>query len=32
MPITEQMAAILEYGKSPHDAIRELMARPGRDE
>jgi glycerol-3-phosphate dehydrogenase (NAD(P)+) len=32
MPITEQMAAILEYGKSPQDAIRELMARPGRDE
>jgi glycerol-3-phosphate dehydrogenase (NAD(P)+) len=32
MPIMEQMAAILEYGKSPQDAIRELMARPGRDE
>jgi glycerol-3-phosphate dehydrogenase (NAD(P)+) len=32
MPITEQMAAILERGKSPQDAIRELMARPGRDE
>ena len=32
MPITEQMAAILEQGKSPQDAIRELMARPGRDE
>lgn len=32
MPITEQMFAILEHGKSPHDAIRELMARPGRDE
>ena len=32
MPITEQMAAILHYGKSPQDAIRELMARPGRDE
>jgi glycerol-3-phosphate dehydrogenase (NAD(P)+) len=32
MPITEQMAAILEHGKSPQDAIRELMARPGRDE
>jgi glycerol-3-phosphate dehydrogenase (NAD(P)+) len=32
MPITEQMAAILECGKSPQDAIRELMARPGRDE
>ena len=32
MPITEQMTAILEHGKSPQDAIRELMARPGRDE
>jgi len=32
MPITEQMSAILERGKSPQDAIRELMARPGRDE
>jgi glycerol-3-phosphate dehydrogenase (NAD(P)+) len=32
MPITEQMAAILEHGRSPQDAIRELMARPGRDE
>jgi len=32
MPITEQMAAILEQGKSPQDAIRELKARPGRDE
>jgi glycerol-3-phosphate dehydrogenase (NAD(P)+) len=32
MPIMEQMAAILEHGKSPQDAIRELMARPGRDE
>jgi glycerol-3-phosphate dehydrogenase (NAD(P)+) len=32
MPITEQMAAILNHGKSPQDAIRELMARPGRDE
>jgi glycerol-3-phosphate dehydrogenase (NAD(P)+) len=32
MPITEQMAAILDEGKSPQDAIRELMARPGRDE
>ncbi|MHB1021141.1 MAG: NAD(P)H-dependent glycerol-3-phosphate dehydrogenase [Acidobacteriaceae bacterium] len=32
MPITEQMAAILYEGKSPKDAIRELMARPGRDE
>jgi glycerol-3-phosphate dehydrogenase (NAD(P)+) len=32
MPITEQMSAILQHGKSPQDAIRELMARPGRDE
>jgi glycerol-3-phosphate dehydrogenase (NAD(P)+) len=32
MPITEQMAAILHEGKSPQDAIRELMARPGRVE
>ena len=32
MPITEQMDAILHHGKSPKEAIRELMARPGRDE
>jgi glycerol-3-phosphate dehydrogenase (NAD(P)+) len=32
MPITEQMAAILHHGKSPRDAIRELMTRPGRTE
>ena len=32
MPITEQMDAILHHGKSPNEAIRELMARPGRDE
>jgi glycerol-3-phosphate dehydrogenase (NAD(P)+) len=32
MPITEQMAGILEHGKSPQHAIRELMARRGRDE
>ncbi len=32
MPITEQMSAILNHGKSPQDAIRELMARPGREE
>ena len=32
MPITEQMAAILKDGKSPQDAIRDLMARPGREE
>ena len=29
MPITEQMDAILHRGKSPKEAIRELMARPG---
>ena len=32
MPITEQMAAILYQNKPPKDAIRELMARPGRTE
>jgi glycerol-3-phosphate dehydrogenase (NAD(P)+) len=32
MPITEQMSRILDHGKSPQDAMRELMARPGRDE
>jgi glycerol-3-phosphate dehydrogenase (NAD(P)+) len=32
MPITEQMYAILHDGKSPLDAIRELMSRPGRAE
>jgi glycerol-3-phosphate dehydrogenase (NAD(P)+) len=32
MPITEQMDAILHRNKSPKEAIRELMARPGRDE
>jgi len=32
MPITEQMYAILHDHKSPHDAIRELMARPGKAE
>lgn len=32
MPITEQMYAILNQGKSPHDAIRELMMRPGKAE
>ena len=32
MPITEQMEAILHHGKSPNEAIRELMSRPGRDE
>ena len=32
MPITEQMEAILHHGKSPKEAIRDLMSRPGRDE
>jgi len=32
MPITEQMYAILHDHKSPHDAIRELMSRPGKAE
>ena len=32
MPITEQMHAILHGGKSPQDAIRELMTRPGKKE
>jgi len=32
MPIAEQMKLILYHDKSPKDAIRELMARPGRDE
>ncbi|MBT9329633.1 NAD(P)H-dependent glycerol-3-phosphate dehydrogenase [Paracidobacterium acidisoli] len=32
MPIAEQMAAILHQGKSPVEAIRQLMQRPGRDE
>lgn len=32
MPITEQMAKILDEGKSPQAAIHELMTRPGRDE
>jgi glycerol-3-phosphate dehydrogenase (NAD(P)+) len=32
MPITQQMAAILGERKSPVEAMRELMARPGRDE
>ncbi len=32
MPITEQMHAILNQDKSPHDAIRELMTRPGKAE
>lgn len=32
MPITEQMHAILHEGKSPQDAIRDLMARPSTSE
>jgi glycerol-3-phosphate dehydrogenase (NAD(P)+) len=32
MPITEQMHAILQEGKSPKDAIKELMARPSTSE
>jgi glycerol-3-phosphate dehydrogenase (NAD(P)+) len=32
MPITEQMDAILHHKKQPSDAIRDLMARPGRNE
>ena len=32
MPITEQMHAILQEGKSPRDAIRELMSRPSTSE
>ena len=32
MPITEQMELILNEGKDPREAIRELMLRPGKDE
>jgi glycerol-3-phosphate dehydrogenase (NAD(P)+) len=32
MPITEQMELILEQGKDPREAIKDLMLRPGRDE
>ena len=32
MPITEQMHAILHQGKSPRDAIHELMSRSGKSE
>jgi glycerol-3-phosphate dehydrogenase (NAD(P)+) len=32
MPITEQMEAILHAGKSPVEAMQDLMSRPGRDE
>jgi len=32
MPIAEQMDAVLHQGKSPRDAIKDLMSRPGREE
>ncbi len=32
MPITEQMALILNEGKDPREVIRALMLRPGKDE
>ena len=32
MPITEQMELILDEGKEPREAIRELMLRPGKGE
>jgi glycerol-3-phosphate dehydrogenase (NAD(P)+) len=32
MPITEQMDAILHHGKSPREAIHELMTRSGKSE
>ena len=32
MPITEQMYAVLHDGKSPREAVRELMGRPGKVE
>ncbi|HEV2214351.1 MAG TPA: NAD(P)H-dependent glycerol-3-phosphate dehydrogenase [Terracidiphilus sp.] len=32
MPIAEQMEKILDEGKDPREAIRELMLRPGKDE
>lgn len=32
MPITEQMGLILDEGKDPREAIRDLMLRPSRDE
>jgi glycerol-3-phosphate dehydrogenase (NAD(P)+) len=32
MPIAEQMGLILDAGKDPREAIRDLMLRPGRDE
>lgn len=32
MPIAEQMHAVMHLGRSPREAIRDLMSRPGRDE
>jgi glycerol-3-phosphate dehydrogenase (NAD(P)+) len=32
MPIAQQMDGVLNHDKSPREAIRELMLRPGRDE
>ncbi|MGH9601738.1 MAG: NAD(P)H-dependent glycerol-3-phosphate dehydrogenase [Terriglobales bacterium] len=32
MPISQQMDLILHQGKSPQEAIRELMSRPGKEE
>jgi glycerol-3-phosphate dehydrogenase (NAD(P)+) len=32
MPITEQMELILDEGKDPQEAIKDLMLRPGKDE
>jgi glycerol-3-phosphate dehydrogenase (NAD(P)+) len=32
MPIAEQMELILNEGKDPHEAIKELMLRPGKEE
>jgi glycerol-3-phosphate dehydrogenase (NAD(P)+) len=32
LPITEQMGLILDEGKDPRAAIRELMLRPSREE
>jgi glycerol-3-phosphate dehydrogenase (NAD(P)+) len=32
MPITEQMELILDEGKAPLEAIKDLMLRPGKDE
>lgn len=32
MPITEQMELILDFGKDPREAIKDLMLRPGKNE